>query len=523
MRFVPFAGLLLGAALAHPLAAQSSEIRNILLDTSFENPTQVLAAPGQDHYLYVVEQREHDIHIFDLDTNTVISKFLDITGKVNSGANERGLLGLAFHPDYQNNGYFYVNYTNLGGSTVVERYTCDLGVDPLVADDSSGLQIITFSQPNTNHNGGALTFGPDGMLWIATGDGGGANDSGTGHASGGNAQSGTTLLGKMLRLDVDGGTPYAIPSDNPFLSDGSVLDEIWAIGLRNPWRFDFDRATGDLWIADVGQGAREEVNWVSDARIQAIAAGTAAGLNFGWRCREGFLCTGLSGCSCSDPTLTAPIKDYDTGGSQSVTGGYVYRGTAIPDLDGMYFYADYQANEAFSLRWDGSTLVEDLNQSTNLNGNIGRISSFGIGPDNELYFVRHNVGDLRKIVPEGDFFGLGNALAGTNGKPILFGTGGVGPGVPGALRLKNAAPSAFAGVFLGLAEGAVSFKGGTLVAFPFNVLKFASTDAAGEINLAWADLGTLPSGLTVVSQWAITDAGAPSGVALSNGLRATVP
>lgn len=523
MRFVPLAaGLLLGAALAQPLAAQASEIRNILLDTSFVNPVQVLAAPGQDDYLYVVEQRQHDIHVFDLNTNSVIATFLNLNGKVNSGANERGLLGLAFHPDYENNGYLFVNYTNLGGSTVVERYTRD-GTDPLKADPSSGLQIISFSQPQSNHNGGALTFGPDGMLWIATGDGGGANDSGTGHAAGGNAQSGTTLLGKMLRLDVDGGTPYAIPADNPYLSDGSVLDEIWAIGLRNPWRFDFDRATGDLWIADVGQGAREEVNWVSDARIQAIAGGVIAPLNFGWRCREGFLCTGLTGCSCSDPTLTPPIKDYDTGGSQSVTGGYVYRGTAMPDWVGHYFYADYQANEAFSLKWNGSTLVSDLNQSTNLNGFIGRISAFGIGPDDELYFVRHNNGDLRKIVPEGDFFGLGNGLAGAAGEPVHWGTGGMGPGEPGALHLAEAAPSAFAGIFLALSEGAANFKGGTLVAFPFSVLKFANTNASGEITLPWTDLGSLPSGLEVISQWAVTDAGAPSGVALSNGLRATVP
>lgn len=522
MRFVSIVGLLLGAALAQPLVAQSSEFRNILLTSEFVNPTQIRAAPGHDDYLFVVEQRQHDIHIFDLTSNTTISTFLNLNGKVNSGANERGLLGLAFHPDYESNGYFYVNYTNTGGSTVVERYTRD-ATDPLKADASSALQIITFSQPQSNHNGGALTFGPDGMLWIATGDGGGGNDTGTGHAAGGNAQSGTTLLGKMLRLDVDGGTPYAIPADNPFVGTATVLDEIWALGLRNPWRFDFDMETGDLWIGDVGQSTREEIDWVGASTIADVAAGTTPGLNFGWRCREGFVCTGLSGCSCTDITLTDPIKDYNPAGSQSVTGGYVYRGDSVPDLDGSYFYADYVSGQVFSLRWDGSALVEDLDQTVGINGNSGRISAWGIGPDNELYFVRHNNGDLRKVIPEGDFFGLGNALAGSAGEPILFGTGDAGPGEPGALNLKNAAPSAPAAIFLGVVEGAVNFKGGTLVPAPYSALKFVNTNASGEITLPWLDLGALPSGLVIYSQWAITDAGAPSGAALSNALSVTIP
>ncbi len=251
--------------------------------------------------------------------------FLDISPLVRSSGSEQGLLGLAFHPNYRSNGYLFVNYINRDGDTVIARFTAP--GDRSAADPDSQKTVLTVKQPFANHNGGMVAFGPDGMLWIGMGDGGSGGDPK------GNGQNLGQVLGKLLRIDVDQGDPYAIPQDNPFVGRPGARGEIWALGLRNPWRFSFDRLTGDLYIGDVGQNAWEEVDFV--------AAGTPGGMNFGWNLTEGSHCY-PEGRSCDRAGLTLPIVDYpNNGGGCSVTGGYVYRGRAIPAAVGIYYFTDY--------------------------------------------------------------------------------------------------------------------------------------------------------------------------------------
>ena len=251
------------------------------------------------------------IKILNPDATVNPTPFLNITSLISSGG-ERGLLGLAFHPDYVNNGYFFVYYTNTTGDTQVARYTVD-AIDSNLADPTTAVLIIDVDQPYSNHNGGCIQFGVDGFLYIGLGDGGSGGDPQN------RSQNLETLLGKILRIDIDttdGSNNYSIPSDNPFVDDTNALDEIWAYGVRNPWRFSFDSESDELWIADVGQGAIEEIN---------RAALDAAGLNYGWRCYEGSQTYNTSGCP--DPSeLTFPVAEYSHAIGYSITGGYVYHG-----------------------------------------------------------------------------------------------------------------------------------------------------------------------------------------------------
>jgi len=372
--------------------------------TGIYYPTNVVHAPGDKCRLFYTEKRGR-IMVVDVSSGTgvPIGTFLDIDSLVGGGTTqntEQGLLGLAFHPDYWDNGYFFVNYTNTSGNTVIARY--QVSGDPNVATPSSALILMTVTQPAGNHNGGWIDFGPDGYLYIALGDGGNANDPP------GNGQNINTKLGKMLRIapNVAGSSPaYTNPSDNPFFGATAGDDSIWSYGLRNPWRCSFDRLTGDLYIGDVGQDAREEISFQQ--------AGTAGGLNYGWRCMEGFNCTGLSGCTCNGPTLTLPIRAYSHGAGTSnggcVTGGFMYRGCAIPDLQGFYFHSDYQVNNTWVMRYTPGGGVTDL---TNINGQItpslqgtsvSTIVSYGEDPDGELYIIKHGTttttGGIFKIVP----------------------------------------------------------------------------------------------------------------------------
>jgi hypothetical protein len=296
--------------------------------------------------------------------------FLDISSLVSSGG-ERGLLGVAFHPDYAHNGLFYVNYTNIAGDTVVARYS--VSADPDLADPGSASILLTISQPFSNHNGGQLQFGPDGYLYIGVGDGGSGGDPGN------RAQDLGLLLGKILRIDVDvdknAADLYYIPLDNPFVGPGDgALDEIWAWGLRNPWRFSFDRLTGDLFIADVGQNSWEEVDFQPDT--------STGGENYGWRLMEGNSCYNPP-TSCNDGTLTLPILVYDHSAGCAVTGGYRYRGSKNPDLYGLYLYGDYCSGRIWGAQEDGlggwsSRVLLDTNFS---------ISSFGEDESGEIYFA----------------------------------------------------------------------------------------------------------------------------------------
>lgn len=293
--------------------------------------------------------------------------FLDIRDLVSNGG-ERGLLSIAFHPRYAENGLFFVNYTNNAGHTVIARYR--VSTDPNRADHASGRQLLVIEQPFSNHNGGQMQFGPDGYLYIGMGDGGAGGDPGN------RAQSLNTLLGKMLRIDVDAET-YAIPPSNPFVNNTAARPEIWASGLRNPWRFSFDRASGDLWIADVGQGDWEEVNFQ--------AATSIGGENYGWRRMEGTHCfSPPSGCNPGD--LVLPVIEYNhSGGACSVTGGYVYRGASSPRLQGMYIYGDYCNGRIWGATRNGAappTIRELLDTQF-------FISTFGEDMNGELYVADH--------------------------------------------------------------------------------------------------------------------------------------
>ncbi len=330
----------------------------------------VTSPTGDFDRLFIVEQNSGLIRILR-GGQVLPTPFLNVRSRLSVGG-ERGLLGLAFHPDYDNNGYFFINYTNTSGHTVVARY--EVTANPDVADFNSEQIVLTINQPFSNHNGGNLQFSPvDGYLYIGMGDGGSANDPGN------RAQNGMDLLGKMLRIDVDE-LPYTIPPDNPFVSNPNVRDEIWALGVRNPWRWSFDRANGDMYMGDVGQNVIEEVNY------EPAGAG---GRNYGWRCMEGLRCTGLTGCTCNAPELTLPIHTYDhSGGRCSITGGYVYRGPSMPLLQGTYFFADYCSRNIYSFRYDGQNLTEFQERTSQLGGgSIGSISSFGEDAAGEVYIV----------------------------------------------------------------------------------------------------------------------------------------
>lgn len=293
----------------------------------FTSPVEI-THPSGDSRLFVVQQGGA-IRILNPDTTINATNFLTLTTATIATGGEQGLLGLAFHPNYATNGYFFVNYTNTSGNTVIARYK--VSADPNVADPTSATTLLTIAQPASNHNGGTLRFGPDGYLYIGMGDGGGSGDPGN------RAQNINDNLGKMLRIDVNSSTVqtpnYGIPSSNPYVGI-TGNDEIWAVGLRNPWKFSFDRLSGDLWIADVGQGGPEEINKVS---------ASIAGANYGWKCYEGNNVY-TTGCAVSGTTYTFPVASYTragTGTCSSITGGYVYTGTTYPNFLGKYFFADY--------------------------------------------------------------------------------------------------------------------------------------------------------------------------------------
>ena len=388
-------------------------------------PLFVASPPGDLNRLFIVEQDGRIRIKHRGDPPSTVTTFLDISTIVQATRtlSEMGLLGLAFDPDYSSNGFFYVNYTEgpIGGPwfTVVARY--EVSADPDVADPGSETRLLRFSQPQTNHNGGQLQFGPDGYLYISTGDGGSAHDTGGGHAVCGNGQSLDTLLGKILRVDVRNIAPptavpdcggasagYRIPAGNPFSNGpGGVCDEIWAYGLRNPWRSSFDSLTGDFYLADVGQDCWEEVNFVPSA---------TAGQNYGWRMMEGKQCFNPATPSvcmpvaatcgtvppCNDPSYTIPILDYGhTGGACSITGGYVYRGCLMPSFAGTYFYGDYCAEivKALTVSGGAATNLRDFTMQLNPGGaSISGLTSFGTDAQGEVYITSAG-GSVLRIMP----------------------------------------------------------------------------------------------------------------------------
>ncbi len=414
MRMCASAALLCGV-----LAASSAEagltLQRLTTAAQIGEAVYVTAAPGDNNRLFIVEQNGL-IRIYK-DGALQATPFLNIDSRVINigGYTERGLLGLAFHPDYQNNGFFYVHYSNNSGHTTVARYS---RIDADTADFNSEFIMLVVTQPFTNHNGGMIEFGPDGYLYIALGDGGSAGDPGN------RAQNGLNILGKILRIDVDGADAYpadsnknfGIPADNPFVGNASFLDEIWAYGVRNPWRMSFDRMTGDLYIADVGQNNREEVNFQVN--------GHPGGENYGWRLMEGLSCFNPANNCNPAGTLKLPIHQYcHSGGGAgdcptvtgcSITGGYYYRGCdATPDLGGSYIFADWgdpsfggacAGTKVFAFDFDGVTVSNLRTLHTELMTNSGfvlnRITSFGEDNFGELYIVDGD-GEVFKIIPTG--------------------------------------------------------------------------------------------------------------------------
>jgi glucose/arabinose dehydrogenase len=362
---------------AGSVVSGTPNLQATLVTSGLQDPLDLQVAPGDRSRMFVVEQAGR-IRIVRSGA-LVAAPFLDIVARVGSGG-ERGLLGLAFHPQYASNGRFFVNYTDRSGDTHISEFRGSGDT----ADPSSERELMFVRQPFANHNGGGLAFGPDGMLFIALGDGGSSGDPMR------NGQSLGTRLGKLLRIDVNTASPFGIPSDNPFLGRAGALPEIYAFGLRNPWRFSFDRTTGDLYIGDVGQNAFEEVD--------VEAAPRRGGQNFGWNVMEGTHCfQPASGCDTTG--LTQPVLDYPRSRGASVTGGVVYRGCRMPGYAGVYFYGDYVSGFVGSFRLSGGAATEQREWTTQLRG-VRNPSAFGVDLDGEIYVVEYG-GSVFRIAPVG--------------------------------------------------------------------------------------------------------------------------
>lgn len=498
-------------------------------------PVHVTAPPGDMHRLFVVEQPGR-IRIVR-DGVLLPVPFLDLTatGLVSAGG-ELGLLSLAFHPHYASNGQLFVFHTGWPWPTAcVRRFTVS-AADPDLVDVGSSVLILSVPLVFGNHNGGQVAFGPDGFLYVSLGDGGSTGPLWPSDPFG-HAQRGDSLLGKLLRLDVDNPEPplaYGIPPGNPFAGPGDPRDEIWASGLRNPWRFAFDRLTGDLYVGDVG-GYREEIDFEP--------AGSPGGRNYGWACMSGTVCTGVPACTCFAPALVPPLHEYTMPVQpMAVVGGHVYRGCAIPDLRGAYFFADYGTNRIWSLRHDGTAVTALVEHTAELAPPPGApfagITSFGEDGCGELYLCDHG-GRVYRIAP------VGNPLLGV----LPYGTGA--PGCSGAHALTadcspvlghpayplrcSAAPPLALGLLL-LSDG-FDIGGSDLLGFgfPFHVVPTPSlqwhllvSDAAG-VSTWSTPIPVAPSlaGLAVAAQalwWWPPGicAPTPSGWSASHGLLLTL-
>lgn len=527
-----------------------------LVANGFQKPVEAIGNP--DGRIFVVEQNSGLIRIIGPAGGVLATPFLNIKSKIKSSGNEEGLLGLAFHPDYENNGFFYVNYTASGPNrTVVERYSVS-ATDKNIADPTSGAQIIAFNQPFSNHNGGCLRFGSDGYLYIATGDGGSANDPQC------NAQNPGSFLGKMLRLDVDSGLPYTVPPSNPFVTTAGYLPEIWAIGLRNPWRFGFDSLNGDMYIGDVGQSTREEVN---------VSGPGNGGFNYGWKIMEGVNCFQTGNCPvgtfppCNNPALTLPATDYGHsgpfGGPCSITGGEVSRDCSIPGFFGTYYYADYCSDQIFSFEYVGGVVTNHVQRTAELAPggglSLSSITSFGVDGDGAVLIVDQG-GEIFRIIAASQPALAdcdGNGMDDTceiavqptldmNGNGILdscegcgFSTYGVGASPVNYMTLAGAGGTGLGGAaqfvttgvltgpvfdFVSLAQANAPIVGGVGLVNLGLVILTGVAPAAGGTAVYNAPIPTDPTlaGLSVYIQSAAPDSAQPGGWGLSNGLQLTL-
>lgn len=547
-------GFIYAACGGQPAQAQTT-LTTQLVANGFARPVAARSIPGDDR-IFIVEQKTGLIRIID-NGSVLATPFLNVKPKINSSGNEQGLLGLAFHPDYASNGYFYVNYTaSSPNRTVIERY--QVSTNPDIADSGTGFEIISYSQPFSNHNGGDLRFGPDGYLYIPTGDGGSSGDPGC------RAQNPNSLLGKILRLDVDSASPYAIPPTNPTGFTGSA-SELWAIGLRNPYRVGFDALTGDLYVGDVGQNNWEE--------IDIIPPGDG-GHNLGWKIMEGNACFSTSGCAaigappCNSPLFLDPIYVYGHsspfGGSCSVTGGEVYRGQMIPELFGTYYFADYCSNVILSFELVGGAMTNQTNRTSELapggGMSINQITSFGVDGDGEILICDQG-GEIYRIVAQSqpalndcDSNGKEDALEITmnpsldmNGNNVLdscenlcgftqygvgvspvnsIGLNGSGSAQPGTVAALTATsvPSNPAVFFASTIQANVPVLGGVALIDLNGNFQLSVVPAAGGVATWNAGIPNNPGlvGFTAYIQAAAIDGTQPGGWALSNGVEVTV-
>lgn len=505
-------GLCGGGLFSAELGAQTP-LQAELVAQGLDRPVGVATPPGDRERMFVIEQWTGRVRIVRRGVAEQ-RPFLDLGGKVSTNGGERGLLGIAFHPRYATTGYVYLNYTRAAdGATLVERYQVS-ATDADVADPQSATTVVgPISQPFANHNAGCLQFGLDGYLYVATGDGGGGNDVAC------NGQSLGTLLGKLLRIDVDSASPYAIPPDNPFVSVAGARPEIWSYGLRNPWRFTFDRATGDLWIGDVGLHTREEIDFQP--------GNSKGGENYGWKVMEGTACNSSQGCPpsvppCNAPAFVAPLLDYRRpSGGQCVIGGYVYRGCAIPDLRGTYVFADLSHREVWSFRRQGNLVADLRNRTAEFASGphaVPNITTFGEDSDGELYFTDYFGGRLFKIVPSAPApaLDLGHGKRGSGGQvPEFRACGLLTRGNSARFELRYAPPSTAAVLVVGRNANPKPLLGGILVPWPPAGLALATTSRQGELSFE------LPGGigpLNVVAQYVIVDTGNTFRTSMSNAL-----
>jgi uncharacterized repeat protein (TIGR01451 family) len=483
----------------HSLYAQSSLPSDQLIALTrdvagFDNPVHITHAGDGSQRLFVVEQ-EGRIRI--VKSQTLLSTaFLDISSRV-SCCGERGLLSVAFPPNYANKGHFYVNYTNNDGNTVIARYR--VTSDPDVANLNSEEILLTIEQPFANHNGGQIAFGPDGYLYIGMGDGGSNGDPQ------GNGQRPETLLGKLLRIDVESGvTPYAVPSNNPFVQSRFYRGEIWALGLRNPWRFSFDRQTGDLYLGDVGQGSYEEINFQSRASF--------GGENYGWNIMEGKHC--FNSDSCNQTGLVLPIVEYRHSEGCSVTGGVVYRGQQYPRLQGLYLYGDYCSGTIWGLKGTSTAVQQGLLLDSGYS-----ISTFGEDEAGETYVADHGGGTIYRITDPNAPSGANLTLSVTDAPdPVI-----VNNELTYSATITNNGPSSTAGVqmnillpagatFVSVSSSQGSCTGTATVNFQLNTL---ANGAKATVTLVLKPTATGGLSLTVSVSGSESDPGADNNTVTS--------
>ncbi len=474
----------------------------------FSRPVFVTTPPGDLDRLFVIEQHTGLVRIIKGST-VVATPFLNVFSRILTGS-ERGLLGMAFDPLYATNGHFYLSYTRAGdGASIVERFTVSANRD--VANAASGtIGLGPIAQPFSNHNGGCINFGPDGYLYLGLGDGGSGGDPSC------NAQNPASPLGKFLRVDT-ATIPFSAPPTNPFIGNTAYRQDIWSVGWRNPWRFSFDRDTGEMFVGDVGQNTLEELSYEPPM---------TGGRNYGWKIMEGINCYSTAACTappaCNAATLVRPFHTIPTAPYCSIIGGYVYRGRNIPQLRGQYFFGDYCTGNTWSLRYGNGTFTNLVLRTPELAG-LGNVSSFGEDPRGEVYICSLSAGVIYRIAARdgGPCQDLGFGRVGSNGQAPLFEVlGRLEAGVSADLSLRRAPANMPTALVISSANTPTPIFGGTLVPVPPELIVTLSTDAAGMASLTVAG-GIGPA--VLYGQWVVVDLGLPEAIGFSNACRITFP